>query len=361
MHHVFLITLFAFAPVTQIALGQPQSPPATAIPPPPPEPSAITSITEQLRKEAEALKALVKTPVAAQFLNAVKVLPQPLARTVYRTKDRSKAISQAEWQKLSNEEQEQYTARVCPPEFYYLTGYGSPLVYSRVLEVMAWSTQPATTSLRNLKVLDFGYGTIGHLRLMAACGARASGVDVEPMLAALYSEKGDTGAVQTGLLTLEGRLVGQTRIFTGRWPAEPSLVTEIGDNYDIITSKNTLKAGYIHPARPVDERFLVKLGVTDEEFLAATFKSLNSGGTFIIYNICPAQAPLDKPYLPHADGKSPFTKDQFTAAGFEILAFDVDDQAAVLDYWFALGYNEGKTREETAKDIFAWYTIVRKP
>ena len=180
------------------------------------------------------------------------------------------------------------------------------------------------------------------------------------MFAALYSEPGDTG-LDASHFRSQNENFGSVEIFTGRWPAEPSLVTAVGDNYDIITSKNTLKAGYIHPARQVDERFLVKLGVTDEEFLAATLKSLKSGGTFIIYNICPAQAPLDKPYLPHADGKSPFTQDQFTAAGFKILAFDVNDQPAVIDYWLALGYNEGKSREDTAKDIFAWYTIVRKP
>lgn len=331
-------------------------------PAPAPLPAApAPTITQQLATQSAALKPLVKSSLAASFLDAVRILPQPQPRTIYRSKDRSKAINATDYLTLSAEQKAEFAPRECSPEFYYFTGYGSPLVYSRVLEVLApILPNKSNGMLEGVKLLDFGYGTIGHLKLLAACGADARGVDVEPMFAALYSEPGDTGR-DTSLFRSQNENFGSVEIFTGRWPAESSLVSAIGDNYDIITSKNTLKAGYIHPARQVDERFLVKLGVSDEEFLRATFKSLNSGGTFIIYNICPAQAPLDKPYLPHADGKSPFTQDQFTAAGFKILAFDVDDQAAILDYWLALGYNEGKSREETAKDLFAWYTILRKP
>ncbi len=328
---------------------------------PSPTPAPAPTITQQLVSQSAALKPLVKSPMATNFLDAVRILPQPQPRTIYRTKDRSKAINANDYSKLSPEQKAEYAPRECSPDFYYFTGYGSPLVYARVLDVLApVLPKRPEAMLGALKLLDFGYGTIGHLKLLAACGADARGVDVEPMFAALYSEPGDIG-LDTSHFRSQNESVGSVEIFTGRWPAEPALVTAIGGSYDIISSKNTLKAGYIHPTRPVDERFLVKLGVTDEEFLVATFKSLNSGGTFIIYNICPAQAPLDKPYLPHADGKSPFTQDQFIAAGFKILAFDVDDQAAILDYWLALGYNEGKSREETAKDIFAWYTIVRKP
>lgn len=43
-----------------------------------------------------------------------------------------------------------------------------------------------------------------------------------------------------------------------------------------------------------------------------------------------------------------------------MLAFDHTDQEAVLDVWAALGIDDGKSREEQAKDLFAWYTVVKR-
>jgi hypothetical protein len=243
-----------------------------------------------------------------------------------------------------------------------MTGYGSPLAYARVVDLLS---QSGVTTLEGWKLLDFGYGTIGHLRLLGLMGADAHGVDVEPIFEALYSEPGDTGRLpQTREKPQNGggtsMASGTVSIHTGRWPSESGIITRIGSGYDVITSKNTLKAGYIHPAREVDERFLVKLGVSDEVYLQTARDSLKPGGLLVIYNISPAQNPPDKPYLPHADGRSPFTREQFGRAGFEVLAFDVDDQNTIIDYWLALGYDEGKTREELRDEIFAWYTIVRR-
>ena len=70
---------------------------------------------------------------------------------------------------------------------------------------------------------------------------------------------------------------------------------------------------------------------------------------------------IGKPYLPHADGQCPFTREQLAAAGFEVVVFDEPDQEAVLKIWSALKIDEGKPREELAKDLFAWWTLARRP
>ncbi len=317
------------------------------------DPAATTGaqrITDKLQADAKKLEPLVQSALAKEFLLATKKLLEPEPRVVYRNAEQTNTISQKAFAALSADEQVEWTPRECPPAFYYETGYGSPLVYSRVLDIVAphWdATQPR-------KLLDFGYGSIGQLQLLGHLGFEAHGVDVEPMFAALYSEAGDTGPFGQG----------SVKVHTGQWPADSDLQSAVGAGYTLITSKNTLKAGYIHPTPPagqtVDPNRLVHLGVSDEDFLQRVRSALVPGGVFIIYNICPPQNSADKPYLPHADGKSPFSREDFEQAGFEVLAFDVEDQAWVLDGFAALGYTKGRTPEQSAQDYFCWYTIVRR-
>jgi SAM-dependent methyltransferase len=255
-------------------------------------------------------------------------------------------------------EKEGLRPRDFEPVFYYYTGYGSPLIYARPLDIVAekagWT---GNDGFKGKRVLDFGYGLIGHLRLLAMRGADVTGIEVEPMLRALYAEPGDVGEIE-GVDGLKGKL----RVLDGRWPAEEKIAAAVkeGGSYDLIISKNTLKRGYIHPAREVDEKFLVKLGVEDEAFVKAMHGALKPGGYAIIYNISPAQNPDDKPYLPHADGQCPFPRAMLEKAGFEVIEFDRVDEAAVLDVWMALGIDGGKSREELGKELFAWSTVVRR-
>lgn len=307
-------------------------------------------ITDKLKADADKLKPLVKTELAINFLAATAQLQEPSTRKVYRSKDKTRAVPQREFEALSPEQQAEFTLRECPAEFYYETAYGSPLVYSRVLELASAHLTPRP----GMKTLDFGCGTIGQLQLLAHCGFKAHGVDVEPVLGALYSEPGDTGAIGGGSVTLH----------LGQWPADERLRAAAGGGFQLITSKNTLKSGYIHPTPPpgqtVDPSRLVQLGLSDEEFLKRVADALEPGGLFVIYNICPPQNPPDKPYIPWADGKSPFNQEAYKAAGFEVLAFDVEDQSWVLECFGKLGYGEGKSLEQLAKEYFCWYTIVRK-
>ena len=307
-------------------------------------------ITDKLGRDAVALAPLVSAGLAKEFLAATARLVEPTAREVYRDRERGIAVTPDAYRSLGAAEQAGLVKREFPPVFYYETAYGSPLVYARLIDLAA----PYLERGPRPRILDFGFGTIGHLQLLAHCGFEAHGVDVEPVFAALYAEPGDTGAHGPGSVA----------IHTGQWPAEERLRTAIGDGLALITSKNTLKNGYLHPAPPpgttVDPRKLVHLGVSDEEFVARVHGALRPGGLFLIYNICPPQNPPGEEYLPYADGTCPFPRALFERYSFEVIAFDALDQEWVLDCFTALGYDEGKPRAELAKNYFCWYTLVRR-
>ena len=330
--------LLAGAPVAEQSAAQAEPAPAPA------------KVTDKMKRDAVAIDSIVQAGLAKAFLAATPKLAEPEARTVYRNREKGLALSKRAYEALGADEKASFTAREFPPAFYYETGYGSPLVYARVLDLAA----PHLARGERPKLLDFGYGTIGQLQLLAHCGFDAHGVDVEPVFPALYSEPGDTGAIGSGSVA----------VHLGQWPADEALRSAIGGGYSLITSKNTLKNGYIHPSPPagqtVDPKKMVRLGVSDEEFLARVHDALAPGGVFVIYNICPPQNPPDQAYIPWADGTSPFSRAMFEKAGFEVLSFDVRDDAWVLDCFEKLGYTEGKTREEAAKEYLCWYTVVRR-
>lgn len=312
----------------------------------------------KMHQDAKTLKPLVKEVAALEFLNAAELLPEPPARTVYRNREKGSAVSAKVWEKMTAEERTGFAARACTPEFYYSTGYGSPLVYARVLDILG---KQGIKTLEGKRVMDFGAGTIGHVRAMGLAGADAHGVDVEQLLGALYSEEEDQGKLTEGKQ-------GQAWLHIGRWPAEKDVVEKVGTGFDIITSKNTLKEGYIHPKPPkgktVDARQIIALGVDDATFLKSVHDALKPGGVFVIYNICPAQSDandLSKPYIPWADGKSPFSREQFAAAGLEVLELDVVDAEWAIDAFAALGYANGASKEEMGKTTFCWYTVAKRP
>ncbi|MCP4248039.1 MAG: hypothetical protein GY778_13415 [bacterium] len=103
-------------------------------------------------------------------------------------------------------------------------------------------------------MLDFAYGTIGHLRLMAERGADVVGVEIDPLWRAMYSVSSVQGMVQTGS--------GSTGRVHDRFP---HIADEVAGRYDLITSKNTLKNGYLQRERPVLPERLLDLGVSDAE------------------------------------------------------------------------------------------------
>jgi hypothetical protein len=311
-----------------------------------------TGAVAEIRKEAVALEPLVSTKLARDFLAATLILRPVSPRTVYHDSARTRYWNAGEASALPPRTRDSLVTRVLDESFYYTTRYGTPLAYARPLEILA---KAGMSDMDGKKVADFGYGTIGHLKLFASMGAEVVGIEVDPLLRALYTEPGDQGEVQ-GISA-----AGSVKLIHGRFPAEATTVTEAGAGYDLFLSKNTLKNGYIHPAEPVDPRRLVHLGVDDTTFVRTLFRIVKPGGRVLIYNLCPAPAPPGKPYIPWADGRSPFSKSLWQSAGFRILAFDRDDSPAARSMAHALGWDQGPSPMDLEKDLFGIYTLVEKP
>lgn len=308
-----------------------------------------TTVVGQLRGEASALQALIKTAAVHAFLDSTRTLPRPGSRRYYTDSLRTRVYSESQARALGDEAKAKLISRNLDEKFYYNTRYGSPLAYARPLDLVA---QQGVKSFAGWHIVDFGYGGIGQLRLLASLGANVVGVDIDPLLPALYSQPGDQGAVP-------GR-GGKITLVDGHFPADPEVAAKVGGGYDLFLSKNTLKHGYIHPTRPADIRQLVDLGVDDSTFVVAVRNILKPGGYLMIYNLSPAMSQPDQPYRPWTDGHDPFPRSLWENTGFEVIAYDEVDDDAARAMGKALGWDEGESRMNLASDLFGRYTLVRK-
>lgn len=299
---------------------------------------------EQLKAEASALAPLLQTSTARQFLSNAGKLKEPSPRVLFRNAA-NEYLTVSEAAALPQEKRSELRRARIPANFYYSTRYGSPLAFARILDLAA---QHGLRDLRGKQVLDFGYGSIGHLQLLAHSGAEAHGIEVDSLLRALYSETGDTGRMGGGSVHLHH----------GFFPTDPKLAREVGGRYHLITSKNTLKRGYVHPERPAPKEQLVDLGVDDATFLKEIHSRLRPGGLFVVYNISPLQAPADKPYIPWADGRFPFPRDVAEQVGFEVVAFDRNDLPFAQSMGRALGWD--KQGMDLEKNLQAEATVLRR-
>jgi len=292
-----------------------------------------------------------------RWLFATNWLPFPRVRTVFWNQQKLEALTQSAFDALTEVDRAGFAPRELDDEYYYYTRYGSPLAYSRALDLLCKQLD-CKECFVGKRLLDFGYGGIGHLRLLASAGSHVVGVDVDPLLQALYSDPQDTGVIEGVGMGENLAPDGSLRIVLGRWPKSERTIEEVGRGFDFIISKNTLKNGYIHPEKEVDKRMLVDLGVSDEQFLRSVAASLNVSGLFLIYNITPKQS--TERYIPWADGRSPFSREAFKAAGLEVLEFDKDDSQATRKLGLALEWDQGEQPMDLQNDLFATYTLVRK-
>lgn len=315
-----------------------------------PEPS----IHDQLQAEATALRPMVDSDVARAFLDAVPALPKIETRTIYYDPESKRALRADRATHLSPETLEHSWKKYeFDDRFYYTTWFGTPLAFVRPLDLIAQKT--GIESIEGRRVVEFGYGNIGQLRLLASIGANTIGIDVNTRLDELYSFPGDRGAVARAD---GGRKPGTINLTCGQWPASDEIIREVGAGYDIFISKNTLKRGYIHPERDADPRQLVHLGVSDETFVSCVWDILNPGGVAMIYNICPKRSAPEEPYKPWSDGRCPFDRAVLEKQGFEIIEYNADDTEFVRRMAKALGWDE---QMDVEGDLFAEYTLLRKP
>ncbi len=305
------------------------------------EPAGVARI----RRDAEALAPQFATPLARKFLGAGASLPAVGPRAIYHDPATKAFRTERDVAGLDAAAREGLKKLPVDEGFYYNTRYGSPLAYARPLELLGAA---GLDGLDGRKLVDFGCGGVGPLRLLASLGADAVGVDVDPMLAALYSEPGDLGPFRTGRVSL----------VIGRYPADEAVRKAVGGGWDVFLSKNTLKRGYV---RPDSGRAAIDLGMADASFLEALRDGLKPGGFALIYNLGPAPAPPGQPYRPMADTRSPFSKADWEAAGFRVDAHDRDDTPAARALGAALSWGEGPGAMDLETDLFATYTLARKP
>jgi hypothetical protein len=334
---LFLLLLHRGAPV------------ALAEAPAPEDSSAVA----ELRREAHALGTLAGTKLGRRFLAATDELPHVTPRTLHHDSTRTRYWTAAEAAALPQITRDSLLSRTLDESFYYSTRYGSPLAYLRPLDLLA---RAGFGDVAGKKIVDFGYGTIGHLRLLAGLGAEVVGIEVDPLLRALYSHPDDQGPVKP-----DRGPAGSIRLVHGRFPAEAGVNAAVGRGVDLLISKNTLKNGYIHPAEKVDPRRLVHLGVDDSTYVATLHDILAPGGRAMIYNLCPAPAAPGKPYIPWADGRCPFPVAMWKRAGLKVIEFDRDDSEAARRMGHALGWDQGQSPMNLETDLFASYTLVEKP
>lgn len=328
------------------------APPSSA-PAPAASAPAMPAGLEKLRAESLALGPMMRQALSRDFLAAVATLHPIPPRRIYRDPATKKFYSKADLFTFKPAERRKFESQVVDETLYFNTRYGTPLAYARPLELLGAA---GLTSVEGKRILDYGYGTIGHLRLLATLGADAAGVDVDSLLPVLYSHPADTGPVK-GLTARAGRIT----LYSGSFPSDEKIRKVIGDGYDLFLSKNTLKMGYIHPAEKVDPRMLVQLGVSDEAFVAAIHSILKPGGYAMIYNICPAPAKPGAKYIPWSDGRCPFPRAMWEKAGFKVLAFDADDSVTCRKMAHALGWDAGERPMDLENDLFAHYTLLQKP
>ena len=322
--------------------------------------AAATPVLQRLVDEADALQPLAQSPLARRFLDATRALPPVSPRIVYLNEITREYFSATEKSALPAVAQKKLSEVLLDEYRYYFTKYGSPLAYLRALEMAAAN---GIGDIAGKRILDFGYGGIGQLRLLASLGAHVTGIDPDSYLDALYSVGRDQGAVPPATGMRRGH-PGTITLAHGYWPKDPKMVERVGQGFDLILSKNTLKKGYIKPERKIDKRVQIDLGVNDETFLKSIHNTLNPGGKLIIYNLYP-KPPVGKgAYNPQADARSPYTREQYERAGLQVLAFNVEDHAMARNMGRALKWDrndKGEITSDLDSSLFAMFTMVARP
>jgi hypothetical protein len=305
------------------------------------------SFVETMKREFAAISPTIASPWVKTLLSRVAELPSRAARVVWVDKAQGRAVSDSDYSKLGDKERKGLVREVEDDEVYYAK-YSSPVAYSRLLDL---ASTAGLDGMSKKKVVDFGYGDIGQLQLFARDGAEAIGVDPSALDAALYSSPDDLGFPP-----------GAVRLVSARWPAESIAREMVGKDIDVFLSKNTLKKGYVRPEPPagqtVDPKKLVNLGVDPSSFLPALREATRPGALVVIYNLCPAPSKGPE-YLPWADGRSPFTREEWAAAGFTLLSFDVDDTEKARELGRILQWDKTEGMD-LQNDLFAWYTVARR-
>lgn len=307
----------------------------------------------QFRQHAEALADLVESDLARTFLAVADDLRAVEPRELYYRRADRAAMTPEQYEAADEAEREGF-AQVTTDWRQYYGFMSTPLAWSRPLDVLA---AHGFESADGARILDFGFGNVGQLRMLASMGAEVVGVEIPGIHEVMYRMPDDTGPVARAPEAGNGP-DGSIDLVFGFWPGGEGMRDAVGAGFDLIMTKNVLKLGYIHPEQEADPRTLIHLGVDDATFIEALYDSLAPGGVVLIYNLYPRQ-PEDR-YLPWAHGENPFERSLWEASGFETLAWNEPDSPAAQAMGRALGWDQQRP-ETYEQDFNAMYTILRRP
>jgi hypothetical protein len=302
----------------------------------------------KMKENATALSDVVSSDLAREMLSEVESLPIIEGRTIYAAWRPNRGYTQTQYDALDESDREGLRERSIDAMGYYSTFYGSPLVYARMLDLVV-EYEPEW-DIEGAKVLDLGYGQLGQLRLWAQMGADVVGIEVDPILTAIYD-----GCEAVGDVDGDPETSGSVELIEGAWPNEPGCRDEVGTGYDLFVSRNLLKRGYVkpdslNPAFPVP----VGWGMSDEEMLGHVFELMNDGGMVVIVSL----GPQPDPNKAWSNISNPWEERAWIDAGFEVLAHDADESPTARAMGKALGWGE---QMNLVSDLFAVYSVYRKP
>ncbi len=330
-------TVGALACAVSIASAQPADEPATG---------------PALVRECAALRPHATTDAGRAWLDrADDIRAEFDERAFYYAFRPNRAITAEAYDALPEEEREGWRRRDVTADTYYATFYGTAAAYLPAIEfaARAMGAEDDADAFEGTRVLDLGFGQMGQLELLAACGAEVVGVEVDPILTMLYDDSQDARAVEN-----PGGEDGSVRVTECLWPNEEACRDDVGGGYDIIISRNLLKRGYVKPKELIGNYVPVAHGMSDEEACRRFYDALAPGGVLVIYSL----GGKPDPAKPWTDIANPWPAEAFEAVGFEVIEHDLDVSPEAREMFVALGY---RTPEEAADQLFGVCSVCRKP
>ncbi len=135
-----------------------------------PDAGVMPPVLPELRRLAVKLEPSLEAPWVKAWLSGVTELESVKPATWYCTKDKQKCVPK-------DPKDPAFAPRLADDEFTYAR-ITDPLGYARPFEVLA----AAGFDPKGKKVLDFGYGNLGQLLMLARLGTQVHGVEADALL-----------------------------------------------------------------------------------------------------------------------------------------------------------------------------------